>query len=275
MKSKFFYLMIALLGFTATSISAQTTETTPRDGFYDEVAVKERQAMPYDYVSENDVYWHKRIWRVIDVHEKMNLPFRYEGIDWKNLSPLITTLRDGALSGEITMYDDENFKKPLTVADVQRRGAGFDTIMLQDFEGNPTHDTVVEHAFDPNKVMHYRVKEDWFFNKKTSQMQVRIIGIAPMYYDEEAKIEYPLFWVYYAAARNTLAKAEVFNMRNDAQRWSFEDLFEMRMFSSTIIKESNVFDRRIQDYATGVDALRESDRVKEDIFNYEHDLWSF
>lgn len=275
MKTKLFQSLAVVLSLTATYVHGQTTETQPRDLFYDEVAVKEREAVPYDYVGESDIYWHKRVWRVIDVHEKMNLPFRYEGMDWKNLSPLITTLRSAALSGEATVYDDENFKVPLTVAEVQKRGAGFDTIMLQDFEGNATHDTVIEHPFDPNKVNYYRIKEDWFFNKKSSQMQVRIMGIAPLYLDDESKTYTVLFWVYYPGARNALARAEVFNPKNDAQRWSWDDLFEMRMFTSTVTKESNVFDRRIQDYATGLDALRESDRVKTDIFNYEHDLWSY
>ena len=93
MKNKLFQSLAIVLSLTATYVYGQTTETQPRDLFYDEVAVKEREAVPYDYVSESDVYWHKRVWRVIDVHEKMNLPFRYEGLDWKNLSPLITTLK--------------------------------------------------------------------------------------------------------------------------------------------------------------------------------------
>jgi len=275
MKATRNYFLICLMLLSAFAAKSQTTETQPRDGFYDEVAVKERQPVPYDYVSENDVYWHKRVWRVIDVKEKMNLPFKYEGLDWKNLSPLVDILRNPAISGEVTVYDDEYFKSPLTAEQVRQRGAGFDTVQLQDFEGNYLKDTVTERIFDPNKVLHYRIKEDWFFNKKTSQMQVRIIGIAPMYYDEQAQIEIPLFWVYYPAERAILARSEAFNFKNDAQRWSWDDIFEMRMFSSTIIKESNLFDRRIQDYATGLDALRESDRVKNDIFNYEHDLWSY
>ena len=112
-------------------------------------------------------------------------------------------------------------------------------------------------------------------SKKTSQMQVRIIGIAPMYFDDAAQIEIPLFWVYYPGARKILATHEAFNPKNDAQRWSWDDIFEMRLFTSMVTKESNVFDRRIQDYAGPMDALRESDRVKADIFNFEHDLWSY
>jgi hypothetical protein len=45
------------------------------------------------------------------------------------------------------------------------------------------------------------------------------------------------------------------------------------MFGSYIYKETNVFDRIIDEYAQGIDALMESERIKEEIFLLEHDLW--
>ena len=65
-----------------------------------------------------------------------------------------------------------------------------------------------------------------------------------------------------------------FNPYNDSQRLSWDDIFEMRLFASTITKENNVWDRRIQDYATGIDALLEHDRIRQEMFEKEHDLWS-
>jgi hypothetical protein len=62
---------------------------------------------------------------------------------------------------------------------------------------------------------------------------------------------------------------------NDAERRTFDDIFWKRMFSSYIRKETNVYDRSIVEYATGLDALLESDRVKSDIFKYEADLWQY
>ncbi len=159
--------------------------------------------------------------------------------------------------------------------DVARIGAGSDTIPLTDLDGNYVKDTVMTREFDPTKVSKYRVKEDWFFDEETSTMQVRIMSIAPLYYDDEIQQDIPMFWAYYPTLRNVLVKQEVFNPRNDAVRLTWDDLFEIRLFGSYVYKESNVFDRRIQDYATGIDALRESDRVKDDIFNFEHDLWSY
>lgn len=49
----------------------------------------------------------------------------------------------------------------------------------------------------------------------------------------------------------------------------------MRHFSNYVTKQSNVYDRRIEDYLTGVDMLLEADKIRLDIFNFEHDLWSY
>ena len=56
---------------------------------------------------------------------------------------------------------------------------------------------------------------------------------------------------------------------------SFDDLFWKREFSSSIKKESNTFDRKIAPNNSGLDALLESERIKNDMFNFEHDLWHF
>ena len=73
-----------------------------------------------------------------------------------------------------------------------------------------------------------------------------------------------------------LINAPVFNLvKNDAERRTYDDVFWKRMFSSTIIKEANVFDRSINQYMIGLDALLEANRIKEEIFNLEHDLWEY
>ena len=83
----------------------------------------------------------------------------------------------------------------------------------------------------------------------------------------------PLFWVYFPQCQPILAKTEVYNTKNDAQRISYDDLFRKRMFSSTIFKESNVYDRNVGDYTIGIEGILEAERIKESIFNLEHDMW--
>jgi gliding motility associated protien GldN len=84
-----------------------------------------------------------------------------------------------------------------------------------------------------------------------------------------------LFWIYYPDARELLAREKVFNDQNDGAPMTWEDVFEMRYFSSYIYKTSNVKDLRLQDQFTGRDLLLEADKIKQEIFNLEHDLWTY
>ena len=264
-----------LLSTSALSVFAQE----PLDGAYVKTTTKEKEAIPYDYVREADVFWAKRIWRIIDVREKMNLPFSYPQ------QPLADIIHTAAKNGELTVYDNsvvdpDQFKKVLSIDDVKKIGYSVDSGEVQtDEQGNEIKAPPVVKTFEPKQVVQYRVKEDWFFDEKNSVMIARIIGIAPVreYYDSKGTYlgVQTMYWVYYPDLRPILAKYEVFNPKNDAVRLSWEDMFEARMFESYIYKESNVYDRAVQDYATGIDGLLESDRIKNDIFVFEHDLWNY
>ena len=128
-------------------------------------------------------------------------------------------------------------------------------------------------------IVQYRIKEDWFFDNERSVLDVRIIGIAPVVYQKDADGNITglkeLFWLYFPECRYVFQNFYVQNRHNDSQRMSFDDLFWKRMFQSYIIKESNLYDRELQNYRAGVEALLESERIKEKIMLFEHDLWSF
>ena len=108
-------------------------------------------------------------------------------------------------------------------------------------------------------------------------MLVRILGICPVMIKERNDEEYsePLFWIYFPEARPVLAHAEVFNRFNDAARRSYDEIFMKRFFNSYIYKEQNVYDRRISEYAQGLDALLEAERIKNDLLNFEQSLWEY
>jgi len=56
---------------------------------------------------------------------------------------------------------------------------------------------------------------------------------------------------------------------------SFDDLFWKRKFNSIVYKESNGFDRSIEQYRFGADALYESKKIKDKMRDFEHDVWNF
>jgi gliding motility associated protien GldN len=249
---------------------------TPRDGFYDRYLHTEKMPLPYDYVHEKDVFWEKRIWREIDTHEKMNHVFISPH------GPLITTIMDAAKEGDITLYStwDDQFSQVLTQAEIQGLMSSSDTISIYDPITFSDSIVVVNNEMNWEDIEKYRIKEVWFFDEETSTLGVRILGIAPIinrYSDNGDLINSgPMFWAYYPELRNTFAKTETFNPMNDGARLSWDDIFEARLFSSYVIKESNVQDRRIKDYAkNGVNALLESERIQSEVFNFEHDLWSY
>ena len=88
-------------------------------------------------------------------------------------------------------------------------------------------------------------------------------------------VEAEMFWLYFPELRNVLINYYVYNDQNDAQWMTFDDLFWKRRFTSKIFRVSDKFDREIQDYKFGVDALYEAERLKEEIRNWEINVWNY
>ena len=258
-----------------TESSDPIDEDKPLDDIVSKRMVNERRVLTYEPIREADIFWEKRVWRVIDVREKMNLPFAYPE------KPFFTILMDAAINGEITVYstEDDKFTYKLEPDEVASMGASVDTVITFDPETYEEQIQVVRNDLNPEDVKRFRLKEVWFFDEESSRLQTHILGIAPLIdvNDDNGNFRYekPMFWVYYPNIRELLARERVFNVENDATLNTWEDLFEQRYFASYIIKEANVYDRRIQDYLTGVDRLLEADKIKSEIFNFEHDLWSY
>lgn len=276
-------VLIAALAFGQTS-QAQILDSPPRDGVYDKVHTLEKEPIPYAFVREADVFWQKRIWRVIDMREKMNQPFYFPEVPHNGWRSLMTIIMDALKEGTITAYDaassTDEFTIPLTYQQIMGRLERSDSVKQQ----RPTppyewYDTVITTKFNPMDVKRFRIKEDWVFDKQRSRMDVRILGICPVRdnFDENGNFRAyePLFWIYFPEARPVFAKAEVFNRFNGANRLTYDDVFWKRMFSSYIYKEDNEYDRKISEYATGMDALLEAERVKKQLFEFEQELWEF
>ena len=243
-----------------------------------------RRVVPYTHVREADVMWHRRVWRTIDIREKINHPLYYPIIPIEDRKSLYQVIKDAIQEGTITAYSDEDdeFTVSLTKAEATER-MGYKDIQVQyDDYGDPIEgsaDTIIE-PYTSEDIVAYRLKEDWFFDRERSIMDVRIIGICPIRneYDRETeafKGAVEMYWIYFPEARYVFANYDVFNRQNDAERRTFDDIFWKRMFSSYVFKRSNVYDRNNRGYLRGIDLLLEADKIKGDIFNMEHDLWHF
>ena len=283
MKKLIVYFGVVIFCF---SLTGQQSQAQIVNGAYKSTNVSEKKPMPLPQVREADVFWSTKIWRIIDLREKMNLTLYYPTTEMDNRQSLISLLLEGIQNGQITPCDarlDDDFKVPMTFEQVQEAfGADETTEETIDFDTGERREVVIEGEIRTNEVKQYMIKEEWYFDKQASALNVRIIGICPIREfvrenDPSGEVQrQKVFWVYYPEARDLLAKNLVMNPYNQAQSMSFDDLFIKRFFNSYVVKESNVYDNRdISAYLTGREAMLESKRIEEEIFNFEQDLWEY
>jgi gliding motility associated protien GldN len=298
------FILFLMISFCASAQLPSHLESNVLDGVYVQEHVPTKRVVQYTYLREADVMWSKRIWRIIDLREKQNHQLYYPLTPISDRMALWDVIRQGVLNeGSITCYElgldlDDQFRFPIKPANgnindpdykkklEEKFGKATSFTMrddegevLMDDEGNEIKKDTVEPYFAKD-IIRYEIKEDWFFDKQRSVMDVRIIGISPVVYfvnPETNNVEgvENLFWLYFPECRYMFQNYFVYNPQNDAQRMSFDDFFWKREFSSYIKKESNVFDRQIYPNWKGVDALLESEKIKERMFDIEHDVWHF
>jgi gliding motility associated protien GldN len=253
--------------------------------------VADKTPLPYDHLRIDDVMYRQVIWRELDTREKMNLPFRYEADEDNGNQRFFNILLKHIKEGDITAFNnvDDRFTTPLSVDEIATMLAGKKyTIQKPDFEKDPDgskgfmKDTTIRDDFDENSITSYRIKEEVIFDRETSRLFFRILGIAPVKTikndDGSFRDAYPLFWLYYPDMRAILAKYEAYNPRNMSMRMSWEEIFESRYFTSYIYKTTlnNPFDKPLTAYISDpLMRLLEGENIKETIFNWEQNQWSY
>ena len=252
--------------------------------------IRNKQPVPYAYVREADVVWAKDIFRIIDLRQKQNLELYYPMKPIGDRMSLVGLLLYGIDNEGIRAFsttDPRNeFVVQQTKADIDEAfGAGVDTFKVPDVNTGLLTNVIIENERKVDEVKQIMLKEKWFFDKNHSVMKVQIVGICPIrvYAQKDDQgmptdiiLRQQTFWVYFPEVRPILANHEIFNRNNDAQRISFDDYFWQRRFDSYIVAESNVYDNRwITSYAMGMDAQLEAEKVKQWLFEMEHDLWEY
>ena len=256
------------------------------DNIIERNLVKDRTPLVYEHIREDDAVYKQRIWRQIDAREKVNLAFRYSLIEnngsQRFINILINAIKNGTQA--FSADDDDRFTTPITLQKaLSQFGSKIDSTKQYDIEGNVVKIVIQQRDVDLDSIYKFDIKEEVVFDKESSRLFTRILGICPVMnkYTSEGIYLGPirLFWLYYPDLRPTLARYECYNPKNFGARMSWEDLFESRMFSSYITKSTidNPFDLSLkQKYGKNtLFALLEGDAIKEKIFSYEQDLWSY
>jgi len=286
MKSrKFLFLIVILIGF----VHGKAQEQTALDGAYVRETNPTRKVIPYPSLREADVMWAKRVWVKIDVREKINQPLYYPLDNLGDRKCLFDVIKEGLQSESLTAYidgpageraDEFRYGVDKGVADSLINPIVIRMVESLDDDGSAPVATPTPDPVKAEHIIAYKLKEDWIFDKQRSERYVRIIGIAPVVRPKaedgtEKEGDKDLFWLHYPECRYVFNNYDVFNSHNSSQRMTFDQLFQMRMFHGYIIKEDNNYNRLIQDYAKGIDGLLESEKIKNELFVMEHDLWHY
>lgn len=277
---KIIYILVLLLAGTDLSAQVNYSDfiTSGESNSYKKVAVRERPVIAYPYLREADVKFSRRVVRCVDSRQKMN-----KQLEWPRQS-LNRLLYEEMTKGNIIAYKSDSLLSFYNTEDFVKRGSQEIITFISTDPDDPTigKDSTYYEPFDYLKIKKYWIMEDWIFDYKYSVFKPRIIAIAPIFapsYGGATAQDQPISWIKMDEIRPLLANTEMFNRYNDAARLSFDDFFQMRIFDSYIVYESNVFDNFVNQFTEfkddGVQALLKSDEIKNDLFIFEHDLWQF
>jgi gliding motility associated protien GldN len=284
---------VALICMGLAMIAVAPQRTVAQDiltEVYTREHIPNKAPVPYAYVREADVMWAKDIYRIIDLKQKQNLPLYYPTKPINDRYNLVQLILWGIDNEGIRAFSIDDAKNEFTIPLDRTRiddafGAGTEVIKKLDVNTGMYVDTTMQNDRKTDEVKQLLIKEKWFFDRNHSVMNVRIVGICPIrvYYRTDDQglptdliMKRQTLWVYFPEIRPLLARHEIFNNNNDAQRISFDDYFMQRRFNGYIFAESNVYENRwINSYALGMDALLEADKIKDYLFTMEHDLWEY
>jgi len=289
-----FLLSIGTVSFAQTTKAKDTAKTTtivmpkqakkpknpPKDGFSARIDVDSNVVVPYADVREEDVFYAKRIWRELDLTDTANTVLNND--QYKLIEIFLNAIQEEELTAyspkdtvqRKILEDNDSFKIAFTPAEALMNARGTTEGVQDPITGKLAEPTL--RRLRTEDFLKYRIKEDWILDAKRAVFEPRIIGIAPLKMVEGNW--QPVFWIYFDEAREVLSRKRLQNPLNDASVMTYDDFFVRRLFTSTIIKQTNPGNRTIMEILGVTDpkdpkVIAESERIQKTLDNFQNRMW--
>lgn len=297
-------LAVLALG-SSVAIQAQEGLSSEDDGF-------NKYSMKHIHAS--DIMWSKSVVRAVDLREKQNKPLFADKQEFSKL--LLEAVAEGVITpyksdslDEGSVYTLEEFQKNIIVP-------GSDAVIESDDDwadeestddaggwddgwGDPEPEkepepvkaeTIEEEAFtgayfEPRDLYQLEINEKVLFDKQRSVLYYDIQSITlfiPADHPDnirgiQTKVAVFKYKELVEKVFKDNPKAIWFNPYNDSEHRNLEHAFEMRLFSSYLIKISNPRNEYIVDTYGGDDrtGIMASQWKAFEMLEYEHNLWEF
>ena len=171
MISKSIVLFLTFI-FTIQWADAQVIEPgyeSPLDGVYmKSIDTPHKKPIPYVKLREADIMWAQRVWRVVDMREKMNHVFYYPLKPSQGRKNMMYIIMESIELERITAYSplkadsvspSDMFDIPLTAFEAKSQLTRKETVTKYDEYGDP-YDTVIVEDIPLEDIKRFKIKEE-------------------------------------------------------------------------------------------------------------------
>lgn len=210
--------------------------------------------------------WQRVIYRELDLTKNVNAVLYYPEVPTDGLTNMFCVLFDAFVKGNLKAYEYIDGRELLDEAHLVK-----------------VEDVLETHDIDPSdvpcyQVLSYYIKEQWDFDRNTSQYQSHIVALCPILHRQGefgGITRYPLFWLSYDDLRPFIIDKLVMSSGiNTAVRYSLDDFFTLRKYDGEIYKVQNPRGLTLmQQYPDEAQLKAKREEIENELQNFGKSVW--
>lgn len=216
-----------------STVAKKKTVTTRREtpNQVDDQSLRRQLFEQNQQVETSGNRWQHIVYRELDINVDANAALYYPQEPVDGMDNFFRVMFDALLKGKLNAYeylDGREIFEPKYLVNMQ--------------------DVMDRHDITPTEipsyqVMSYYIKEQWEFDRHTSQYGPRVLAVCPILHaigDFGSTVRYPLFWVKYDDLRPFINTQLVMTAEmNIAPRYTMDDFFTLNLYEGEIYKVQN------------------------------------